>query len=341
VQLIFALAATRHADILDILTAEAPTVWKPISELVDHLALGSALIFGQRAFRGSAPDALPAFENLCAEHDAAPPRIRWPERFDRRIGRIRLTMPVIGFDTFADFHPARSDDADTLVIYHHGLREFPHDGSAGGILSRGRLRDRVDWFAIRGAHHDSRASVGERLLFSQESFARGLLSSVYTARALAKALRPRYRHIVLAGMSMGGVIALIEAALGSTFDLTVPLMAGPDVESVVLDSAFSRIVCPRYREGCKAGFLAERLNLTSRLRKPGAPIRAVLSRYDRLFLLEAQQAAYESIPRARFTVISGGHVTAAVRFACLAGLVEDAIDEELWSRPAPAVKAVA
>lgn len=312
---------------------ESPGMWKPFSECVDDFVLGARAIFSPRALRGGGDAAPPGLDELVAEQEARPPEVRWPARLDRRVGRISLRMPVIDFDTFADFHPARDAAADTLFVYHHGLSEFPHDGSAGKILGRGRLAERVDWFAIRGPHHDSRAAVDDRLLLSQESFAKGLLSSVFTARALAAPLRARYKHVVIGGMSMGGVIALIESAIGSAFDLCVPLMAGPDLESVLLRSSFSRVVCPQYRERAAHARFATRLDLVERLaRRDGPPIRAVLSSYDRLFRIEAQRAAYAPVARAAVTEISGGHLTGALQFRKLAALIEAALERECWSR---------
>jgi hypothetical protein len=314
-------------------------MWKTaVAKLVDDVVIGvNCVLRPERALRASEPGAPPGLAALEAEQAARPPEIRWPARLERRVGRIRLRMPVIDFDTFADFHPARDPRADTLFIYHHGLGEFPHDGSAARILSRGRLAERVDWFAIRGPHHDSRASVDLRLISSQERFARGLLSAVATVRAIARHLRGAYRHVVAGGMSLGGVISLIEAATGSAADLCVPLMAGPDLESVLLRSAFSRIICPRYLERAASERFSSELDLASRLaRTDGPPVRAVISAHDQLFRLEAQAPAYARVPRAAYDVIEGGHITGALQFARLASLIERSLERELWSRaPAP------
>ncbi len=318
-------------------------MWRWLSETVDDIAVVATHLFGPRMFRASGPIAPPTLEELVAEQRARAPRLKLPARLERRVGRLRLDLPAVGIETFADFHPARRPDADTLVVYHHGLGEFPHDGSAAQVLTRGGLRERVDWIAIRGPNHEDRNAIHERLLLSQESFARNLLASVFGAREIATRLRDRYRHIVLGGMSMGGVISLIEGACGSAFDLHVPLMAGPDLESVLLRSAFTRAVCPRFRRRCLEegeGFAA-RLDLVARLRDvAGPPIRAVLASYDRLFQLEAQGAAYARVPRARYSVVSGGHITAAVQFSALAARFEEAMEVELWSRR-PALAAVA
>lgn len=319
-------------------------MWKAFSGFCDDLVLGvNCVLRGKPALSESGPGAGPAVDELIAEQAARPPEIRWPARFERRVGRLSIRMPVIGFDTFADFHPARGE-ADTLFVYHHGLSEFPHDGSASRILTKGELRERVDWIAIRGCHHDSAESVGRRLTHCHVAFARGLLSSIYTARALAEGLRGRYKHVVLGGMSMGGVISLLEGALGSEFDLLVPLMAGPDLEDVLLRSSFSRIVCRRYRARGSAEVCTSRFDITSRLALDGPPIRAVLASHDRLFRIDAQRAAYGRVRRAHLTIINAGHITGAIRFWTLAAAVERALAEELWApatartaAPAPAL----
>ena len=305
-------------------------LWKTFSTGLDDLMLGLDSQRMPRAFR-SAAKSPPTLDELVARHEADPPQIQWPARFERRQQRIPITMPRAECETFADFHPARGP-ADTLIVYHHGLNEFPHDASASRVLTKGRLRERADWLAIRGAHHDDgKRSTFGRLLVSPESFADGLVSSVYAARAIATHLGPRYQHVVMVGMSMGGVISLLESATGSAFDMYVPLMSGPGLESLVYDSAFTRIVDRDYLRRSRAGGLAEQLDIASRLEGEGPPIRALLSSYDRLFHLEPQQAAYARVSRAQVTVISGGHISAAFRLGRIAQHIEQAIDEELWS----------
>jgi hypothetical protein len=312
-------------------------VWKLLSESVDDMVLAWNRVFDPPAFRASITGAAFPVEDLQAEQRARPPIVHWPQRFERRVGRLRVEQPVCGVTTYADFHPALDPQADTLFIYHHGLGEFPHDGSAAAILGRGRLRERVDWIAIKGAHHDSLSAVFGRLLESLTSFAHGLFSSVAIARALARHLRPRYRHVVLGGMSMGGVITLIESATGSEFDLALPIVAGPDLGSVCFRGVFSRVVCPRFKRRAARERLASEIDVTPRLAGDGPPIRVVLARYDRLFLFEDQMRAYARVPRAQVVeTLAGGHITGAVQFSAISQAFEQALEREVWGRsPAP------
>lgn len=309
-------------------------MWKSLSETLDELTLSLHRILVEPAFRGSPHGAPPDFDALIAEETARPPEVRWPAQLERRVGRLRVRIPALELETFADFHPAEDPRTDTLFVWHHGLGEFPHDGAAGAIFAQGRLRDRVDWMAIKGAHHETPRAISEHLLKSHETFARVLLSSVFVARALAAPLRERYRHVVMGGISMGGVVSLLEAAAGgSRFDLHVPVLAGPDIAQVLFKSSFTRVVCRRYlkREG-ESVRLA--IDLGSRLEGEGTPIRALLASYDRLFCCAPQRAAYARIPRARVEVMSGGHVTAALRFPTLAAFVTGALEGELWAKAA-------
>jgi hypothetical protein len=311
-------------------------VWRWLSETVDDLTVAMAKVFAPPAFRASVAGGPPPLEDLVAEQRARPPRLHLPARLERRVGRLRLSLPAVGAEAFCDFHPAARPDADTLVVYHHGLREFPHDGSAARVLTRGRLRERADWIVIRGPHHEDARAVDERLLASQEMFSRCLVASVFAAREIAARLRDRYRHVVLGGMSMGGVIALIEAAVGSAFDLHVPIVAGPDLGDVLMRSSFSRVVACRYRKRCVERGIVDRLDLARYLgRADGPPIRAILASYDRLFLLDAQRRAYARVPRARVEDVSGGHLTVAMRFSTVARIIRDALERELWSKSAP------
>jgi hypothetical protein len=220
------------------------------------------------------------------------------------------------------------------VLYHHGLSELPHDATGRPILSRAGADGRFDWVIVKAPHHDDRSSVALRFLASTTTFGRCLLGSVFAARALARALKARfgYRHIAFAGMSMGGVIALLDASLsGSPFALHMPLLAGPDVADVLLRSSFSRIVCRRAHRAASASPDLERLDLAARLGTPGTPIRAVLTTHDRLFRIEAQRRAYARIPRARLIEMDAGHVTGALRFRALASIVRATLERELWA----------
>src|SRR5258706_15701007 len=96
-------------------------MWKSaVSKLVDDVVIGvNCVLRPERALRASGPGAPPTLAQLEPELAARPPEIRWPARLDRRVGRIRIRMPSIDFDTFADFQPARDPPADTLFSYHH------------------------------------------------------------------------------------------------------------------------------------------------------------------------------------------------------------------------------
>jgi len=319
------------------------SLWRALSVLVDESILSFRAMRRPPAMAGDAGLAPPAFETLAAEHAARPPEAILPSAISRDPAhptRLLLRFPALGVTSIGDFHPSGAIPPDTLVLYHHGLAEFPHDATARGILTRANADARFDWACIQAPHHEDQRTVGSRLLASQASFGRCLLGSVYALRALAQALQARfgYRHVALAGMSMGGVITLLDASLeGSPFGLHVPLMAGPDLADVILRSSFAKIVSPLMRRAAAASPDLDRLDLALRLQGAGTPIRAVLSTHDRLFRLAAHRAGYARIPRAGVLEIDAGHVTGALRFGTLARHVRGALEADLWPAARPAI----
>jgi hypothetical protein len=320
-------------------------LWRALSVFVDEAVLSGRSIFRAAALGGDAGIAPPPFATLAAEHASRPPEVTLParlERGDARPARAALRFPALDAESIADVHLAPRA-AETLVVYHHGLAEFPHDASARGILPRVARATPLDWVALRAPHHEDGHAVSARLLASQASFGRALTGSVLAARAVGRALAARlgHRRLVLAGMSMGGVISLLDAALpGSPFSLHVPLMAGPDLADVLLRSSFSRLIAKRTLRAAVASPDVDRLDVAALLRAEGTPIRPILSTQDRLFRIDAQRAAYARVPRARVREIEAGHITGALSFGALAEHLTAAITESASEPARPRVEPI-
>jgi hypothetical protein len=249
--------------------------------------------------------------------------------------RVRADLPAVGERTFFDVFRAR-ERADTLVVYHHGLGEIPHDIAMRAMRAGSRtLRERCDVVCVKGLHHQSWRIVNGKLLADRDLFVRCLVASASLVREIAKQQRSRYRHLVLCGISMGGVITLVEGSREPRFDLYVPFMAGPNLADVLLRSYFSRTIQSRYLKRARRSDWQPMLDMTERLAAcEGPPIRPLLARSDRLFRVHAQREAYARIPRAQVRECAGGHITAAVRVDQLARHLVRCMHEHVW-QPAP------
>lgn len=299
------------------------------SSWVDDLVL-TAVVLGEvrRGFSRTRPLDPPRFEELLEELRAAPPALAWPAGRPRR--RVAVSLPALGEASFLDLFPARGE-ADTLVVYHHGLGEIPHDMVPRLLRLSPRLA-RCDLVALKGIDHQDARQVNARLLADRERFVRGLIGSAAVARAVARQARPRYRHLALCGVSLGGVVSLVEASREPRFDVHVPFVAGPDLADVLFASSFARLVQAGWRRRERRAAWTRELVLTERLAaEPGPPIRALLAEGDALFRCAAQQAAYARIPRATVAVRPGGHITLAARVDLLAAHLAQALREVCWA----------
>lgn len=307
---------------------------------VDQFILSASIVLeAKRGFSETAHGPPPAFEELLEEFGRTPAVIQWRpaiagQRRSRQ--RVRVELPAVGAETYFDEYAA-TGEADTLVVYHHGLGEIPHDivPRAFRLISR-RLRSRCDMMVVKGLHHEDMTSVSTRLTADRDVFLRSLMASATLVGAIAKAKREHYKHLVICGISMGGVISLLEAAAEPGFDLYVPFMAGPNLRDVLFESFFSRTIQAGWLKRARASDWTDRLDLSELLGGAGPPIRPLLAASDRLFRRHVQAASYAQVPRAQVYGCTGGHLSSAARVDRLARHLVTMLDETVWS-VAPAV----
>lgn len=311
-------------------------MWGTFSRLVDDFALLSVVLSEQRrGFSATGPGEPPSFEELLEEVRGAPPAIDWPARLDRR-ARVPVRIPAVRGRTCLEWWPAqeRAQPADTLVVFHHGLGEVLHDGVPRMILARsGPLRERCDWAVLKALHHEAQWQVSGRFTAHRDHFMRYLLGSASVARRVAKDLGHRYRHLVLCGLSLGGLVTQVEACREGRFHLYVPFVSGPDLRDVLCHSAFTRTIQGAHVRQARSGRLRMTLDLAALLaRDPhGPPIRPLLGTHDQLFRYPAQSAAWARVPRARISTVAGGHLTGAANFPALRRHLLRALDETVWA----------
>ncbi len=179
------------------------------------------------------------------------------------IGRIAVdrggTVVESGFDYYARGHRGR-----TLIVYHHGLGEIPHDLSFRWIL----LRDSgpnlpADLICCQATGHRSYRQVNETLAHLS-GFATLVGDGMMTMRAIARAFRHHYNRVVCLGASLGGLVTIAEAALSASYDLNISLIAHLDLVEVMRDTVFRRLIDSEFRACCpweivRPGIDAERL----------------------------------------------------------------------------------
>lgn len=300
---------------------------------LDELTLTLSIVAEhRRGFARTPLVAPPDQPALLAELRARPVELSW-SAFARRRTRVPVALPTLAAESFLDFVPGPSAQPDTLIVYHHGLGELVHDALPRALFAASpELRARCDLVALKAVHHDHPLGPND-MIACRDRFIRCIAASAAVAREVAKARRADYAHLVLCGVSLGGVVSLVEASHEPRFDLYVPFVAGPDLHDVALESSFSRLVQAGWRRRARRAPWAADLNaLTGILaREPGPPIHALLARSDRLFRLGPQRAAYAAIPRARVRECAGGHITGAVAVRELVTHLGTALASERWA----------
>jgi hypothetical protein len=306
-----------------------------ISSWLDNALLHGGRIVGpNRAFAGTRRAEPPKFNELIREMEEAPPEVQWQRA--RKVlfwERVPTSLPSFNYQSYLDLHRAPGDRADTLVIYHHGLGEIPHDILPNFMFRHPGLRRRCDWIAIKGIHHRTWNEVSGRLLRDRNIFIRSLVASAALCKKIATDIGKNYKHVVMAGTSMGGIISMIESIHDPQFQLYVPFIAGPNLADVMLKSDFRCMIHSAFRRREQRAPWLHELDMTWRLEeRSGPPIRPLLARSDRLFRYEKQMESYSRIEHAEVSSFEGGHLTGAINVVAFARHLHAAVDQHCWQK---------
>ena len=319
-------------------------MWVPLFRVLsagldDFMLATNALAAPVRGFERTQRARPVPPEHLIELLVTADPSFSWSGRADRR-ERVSVDHHRFGERAWFDVHPAIPGRAGplpgrTLIIHHHGLGEIPHDGLPRLMRHCGGLAG-CDWLILKGLHHKNFETVGGVLMADRDTFVLSLVASASLIKTLARKARPHYDRIVICGVSMGGMISLIELGAEPAGDLTVPFVAGPDLVDVMTRSSFRALVQSAFRRRAQKSDWLHEFELSRYLTtKEGPPIRPLLARSDRLFRLDAQLAAYQRVPRARVKTFEGGHFTGPGQFWLLASHLEEQIKQCCGDHPEP------
>jgi hypothetical protein len=140
--------------------------------------------------------------------------------------------------------------------------------------------------------------------------------SVAVMEALRQALLARgAQRSLLAGSSLGGVVALLHHLVYGTADSYVPLLAGPDIAHILLATQFRALVTPSVLE--QPAPLRALLDFRQAFqRSDTSRVFPLLAQYDLNMLYTHHQACYaaHNMPIA---TINRGHITGGLAFAAL------------------------
>jgi hypothetical protein len=201
-----------------------------------------------------------------------------------------------------------------VVVYHHGLAELPYDKLFRAIF---RAHAPVDahLVAIRAPFHRSWLDLS-RGLSTLERFMAMCAVSVRLVEAIRfRLITHGAQGCLVTGMSLGGFVALTHHLVYGAADGYLPLLAGPDLAHVMLDTHFRRFLAPQALT--QPALIRQRLDLRQAFQNSNSTrVFPLLARYDLDMLYAHHRACYVD-SKVPVVTIDRGHTTGALTFATL------------------------
>lgn len=229
--------------------------------------------------------------------------------------RSRLTAHTLVGALDAGVRVRRGPRPDLpVVIYHHGIAEIPYDKTFRGIF-RGHLSREAHLVAVRAPYHRSWLDLLTGLATLRHFLAMCAVSLTLIEAVRIKLCEDGARGSLVVGTSLGGFLTLLHHLIYNTADGYVPLLAGPDLAHVLLDTHYRRFLAPqalRQAETIRTLLDFRRAFHLSDTRR----IFPLLASYD-LDMLYAHHAACYAASGVPVVTIERGHITGSLAFAAL------------------------
>ena len=274
-------------------------------ESIDHLHPMVLGLVAPRAFRHGTMSP-PLREHLDAVRLSVPPLSAQ--------NRYRLTADTLAGPLTCRYRVRHGPRPDApVLIYHHGVAEMPYDKTFRGIFGRRAIDAHV--VALQAPFHQSWLALAKGLGTLNQFMAMGAVSI-----AMMEAVRRRFQErgasrCLIAGLSLGGFLALMHHLHIGAADRYVPLLAGPDIAHTMLHTPFRRLLDPAAR--AQAGHLRSLFDFRQAFQACDARrIFPLLARYDLDMPYEHLHPCYQQqqIPTA---ILERGHITGSAAFAAL------------------------
>lgn len=229
-----------------------------------------------------------------------------------------------------------------VLIYHHGIAEMPYDKSFRGIFG-GRHID-AHLVALQAPFHHTWWTVGKGLTTVSRFMAMCAVSI-----AMMEAVRQHFHddgapRSLIAGLSLGGFLALMHHLHMGTANRYAPLLAGPDIAHTMLRTPFGRTLTPEAR--AQTEHIQSLLDFRQAFQASEThSIFPLLARYDLHMPYPHLQPCYldRQVPT---VTIDRGHITGSMAFislrnhllSCLETLRQPATagakpEETTWFKP--------
>lgn len=204
-----------------------------------------------------------------------------------------------------------ADPAAPLLLYHHGLNEYPYTASWRRIVADPQ-RIPMHHVCVQAPYHDAWLAPLARGFASLGSIYQMIAGSLRVMELLQTAFEAQgAAHTVLAGVSWGGLTSLVYQGLQPRARAVIPMLSSPDLAQVMWDIArlFGRPVdLPLAR-------IKQHLDFTRYCQAcDPASLYPLLGEQDLFFRFETHAALFDPD---RLTTIDRGHITGLWRAAPL------------------------
>lgn len=200
------------------------------------------------------------------------------------------------------------------LVYHHGIAEMPYDKSFR-LIFRTRQPIPAHLAAVQAPFHRSWLTVREGTLTFSHFMAMCAVSVKLMDAVRGLLVEYGAQGSLLTGTSLGGFIALLHHLQRGTADRYAPLLAGPDLSHIMLDTHFRRFLAPQAQ--AQAEHLQSRLDYRQAFEASDTRrVFPLLARYDLDVSYDYHEACYAAsgVP---VVTLQRGHITGAMTFGAL------------------------
>jgi len=287
-------------------------MWAPLAKFIDLSILSLVAATRPNYLRD---DPAPP------EHSAAELLEEWQsakvdlaeESMDGRVTRYDVRISGAGqtHETVL-YHERWVEPTRRLMVYHHGLGEFPPNRSYKRLIGSRRdplPADRVLMVAI--GHVPGRRDLRRRLS-RIDGFVAMLGCGVATAKAVADRFGDRYDRMVMGGMSLGGLIAMIETMHEPRYRCNVSLAATPFIAGLLVKSSLSRLVDSGYRVRVPHEALRYGVDIDEHVGNGGGRLVMINGLHDTMVDIARLRPWWAERPSIETHEISASHLSLAV-----------------------------
>lgn len=287
-------------------------MWAPLARFIDLSALSLVAATRPNYLRDDAGPPQKSAAELLAQWRSAEVELT-EESMDGRVTRYDVVIrgPGQTHETVL-YYERWIEPTRRLMVYHHGLGEFPPNRSFKRLIASQRdplPADRVLMVGI--GHEPGRRDLRQRLS-RIDGFVAMLGCSVAVAKAVADRFGERYDRMVLGGMSLGGIISMIETTYDPRFACNVSLAATPFIAGLLVKSSLSRLVDSGYRVRVSHDALKPGVDIDEHVGTGGGRLVMINGRHDTMVDIEQLRPWWAARPSIETHEISASHLSLAL-----------------------------